>query len=153
MSLEHKIKGAEHWGLALLGVRKLNAVQITRCSPAPVSTHPHDARSDEWALCMHTDSAAELRSREISPGVASLFSGVDRTVIKNRARFGLLPKLNTSAAPPLAAFSCLQSLPSPCWACKPFTHRRPKVLWKPRICQYQSANGSHVFAEWKKPGI
>lgn len=47
----------------------------------------------------------------------------------------------------------LQSLPFPCWACKPFTHQRPRVLWKLWTCQYQSTNGSHVFAEWKKPGI
>lgn len=49
-------------------------------------------------------SASELWALEISPGVASLFSGVDRMVIRNRARLGLLPKLSTSAAPALAAF-------------------------------------------------
>lgn len=57
---------------------------------------------------MHTDiGIGAPEALEISPGVASLFSGVDRMVIKNRARFGLLPKLNTSSAPPLAAFLCL----------------------------------------------
>lgn len=98
-------------------------------------------------------SASELRALEISPGVASLFSGVDRMVIRNRARLGLLPKLSTSAAPALAAFCCLLSLLFPRRAGKPVTQQRPGVLWKPQMCQYQSTNGSHVFAEWKKPGI
>lgn len=122
------------------------------CSPWWARTTQHSLWLME-ALYAHWHQHWSSGALGISPGVASLFSGVDRMVIKNRARFGLLPKLNTSSAPPLAAFSRQQRLPFPCWACKAFTHQRPRGLWKPPMCQYQSTNGSHVFAEWKKPGI
>lgn len=53
---------------------------------------------------MHSDiSIGAAEYWESHPILASLFSGVDRMVIKNRARFGVLPKLGTSAALPLAA--------------------------------------------------
>lgn len=120
--------------------------------PCRTCTHTTLALINGGRVCTLT-SHQSARALRISPGGARLFSGVDRMVIKNRARSGLLPKLSTSAAPPLAEFPCPESLSFPCWACRPFTHQRPRGLWKAPMCQYQSTNGSHVFAEWKKPSL
>lgn len=96
------------WGL--LWMRRLSrggvehTVQIIHDSLpylAHIQTHTL-ALINRGYICTVT-SPLELRALGASPGVANLCSGVDRMVINDRARFGLLPKLNTSAAPPLAA--------------------------------------------------
>lgn len=131
----------------------MHAMQTIHSSrPCRTCTHTTLALINGGRVCTLT-SHQSARALRISPGGARLFSGVDRMVIKNRARSGLLPKLSTSAAPPLAEFPCPESLSFPCWACRPFTHQRPRGLWKAPMCQYQSTNGSHVFAEWKKPSL
>lgn len=57
---------------------------------------------------MHTDTCVGAsQALETFPGVTSLFSRVDRTLSGNGAQSGLLPRISTSAAPPLEALLCL----------------------------------------------